>query len=55
MADLRRRYPKYWSDIRDGLNLQCFATIIFIFFATLTTVVTFGGLLGDATNNNIVS
>ena len=43
--DIRRRYPKYWSDIRDGLNLQCLATFFFIYFACLSPAITFGGLL----------
>ncbi|XP_040295584.1 anion exchange protein 3 [Bufo bufo] len=45
--DIRRRYVKYWSDIKDGLNSQCFAAALFIYFAALSPAITFGGLLGE--------
>jgi len=32
-ADIRRRYPSFLSDIRDGLNFQCVAAVVFIAFA----------------------
>ena len=35
------------------MNLQCFASFVFLYFAVLTPIITFGGLLGDATDNNI--
>lgn len=44
--DLRRRYTKYWSDIKDGINLQVVSTFIFIYFACLSPAITFGGLIG---------
>lgn len=46
MRDIRRRYPKYLSDIKDALSPQCLAAVIFIYFAALSPAVTFGGLLG---------
>ncbi|XP_055342148.1 band 3 anion transport protein-like isoform X2 [Paramacrobiotus metropolitanus] len=45
--DVKRRFPWYWSDIRDGLNFQCLASIFFIFFANLAPAITFGGILED--------
>ncbi|NWU36813.1 B3AT protein, partial [Hylia prasina] len=45
--DIRRRYPKYLSDIKDALNPQCLAAVIFIYFAALSPAITFGGLLGN--------
>jgi len=53
VKDVKRRYKQYWSDIKDGLNVQCFAAIIFIYFAALSPAITFGGLLGEKTNNMI--
>ncbi|XP_062451446.1 LOW QUALITY PROTEIN: band 3 anion transport protein [Rhea pennata] len=50
VQDIRRRYPKYLSDIKDALNPQCLAAIIFIYFAALSPAITFGGLLNDKTN-----
>ncbi|XP_031456742.1 band 3 anion transport protein isoform X1 [Phasianus colchicus] len=49
VRDIRRRYPKYLSDIRDAFNPQCLAAVIFIYFAALSPAVTFGGLLGEKT------
>ncbi|CAH2305344.1 anion exchange 3 isoform X2 [Pelobates cultripes] len=47
--DIRRRYVNYWSDIKDGLNSQCLAAALFIYFAALSPAITFGGLLGEKT------
>uniref|UniRef100_A0A8C8B569 Anion exchange protein n=1 Tax=Otus sunia TaxID=257818 RepID=A0A8C8B569_9STRI len=49
VRDIRRRYPKYLSDIRDALNPQCLAAVIFIYFAALSPAITFGGLLSEKT------
>ncbi|XP_071942745.1 band 3 anion transport protein-like isoform X2 [Antedon mediterranea] len=49
--DIKRRYPFYLSDITDAFNVQCCAAFIFIFFACLSPAITFGGLLGEKTNN----
>uniref|UniRef100_A0A452J7E2 Uncharacterized protein n=1 Tax=Gopherus agassizii TaxID=38772 RepID=A0A452J7E2_9SAUR len=53
IRDVRRRYPKYLSDFRDSLNPQCVAAIIFIYFAALSPAITFGGLLGEKTQDLI--
>lgn len=45
--DVRRRYPQYVSDLRDALDTQCVAAVIFIYFAALSPTITFGGLLGN--------
>lgn len=49
--DLRRRYPYFKSDVIDGLNAQCFAAAIFMYFAALSGAIAFGGLMGDKTDN----
>lgn len=46
--DVKRRYPKYLSDITDALNLQCLATFFFVYFACLSPAITFGGLLSKS-------
>lgn len=51
--DLRRRYPHFKSDIFDGLNAQCTAAAIFMYFAALSGAITFGGLMSDKTENYI--
>lgn len=48
--DIKRRYPLYKSDIVDGFHIQSVATIVFLFFACITPIVTFGGLMGTATD-----
>ncbi|NXU82572.1 B3A3 protein, partial [Xiphorhynchus elegans] len=49
VRDIKRRYPKYLSDIRDALHSQCLAAVLFIYFAALSPAITFGGLLGEKT------
>lgn len=47
VRDIKRRYPRYLSDITDALSPQVLAAVIFIYFAALSPAVTFGGLLGQ--------
>lgn len=54
MMDIRRRLPWYVSDYTDALNLQCIATFCFMYFALLAPIVTFGGLLEEATHQRMV-
>ncbi|XP_061513960.1 sodium bicarbonate cotransporter 3 isoform X16 [Anopheles gambiae] len=53
--DLKRKTPFYLSDFKDGLSMQCVASWIFLYFACLSPIITFGGLLGTATGNNIAA
>ncbi|KAM3822379.1 band 3 anion transport protein isoform 2-T2 [Vipera latastei] len=53
VKDIKRRYPKYLSDIKDALNPQCLAAVIFIYFAALSPAITFGGLLAEKTKRLI--
>uniref|UniRef100_A0A672FZ54 Anion exchange protein n=1 Tax=Salarias fasciatus TaxID=181472 RepID=A0A672FZ54_SALFA len=53
IMDIKRKAPFYWSDIRDSLSLQCLASILFLYCACMSPVITFGGLLGEATKGNI--
>ncbi|MED6261160.1 Anion exchange protein 3 [Ataeniobius toweri] len=48
--DVRRRYPQYVSDLKDAVDMQCIAAVIFIYFAALSPTITFGGLLGEKTD-----
>ncbi|XP_066199079.1 anion exchange protein 4 [Saccopteryx leptura] len=47
--DVRRKAPWYPSDFLDALHPQCFSTVLYIYLATITNAITFGGLLGEAT------
>jgi len=51
--DIKNRYPKFLSDIKDGLNSQCLAATIFIYFAALSGAIAFGGIMGTKTKNDI--
>lgn len=41
------------SDVVDGINPQCFAASIFMYFAAVSGAIAFGGLMGDKTQNLI--
>ena len=51
--DYKARIPFYLSDIKDGLNVQCLAVTLFLFFACLSPAVGFGALYGVATDGAI--
>lgn len=54
IEDIKRKAPFYLSDFKDALHIQCLASFVFLYFACLTPIITFGGLLGDATDQNMV-
>ncbi|NXD64025.1 S4A4 protein, partial [Eolophus roseicapillus] len=49
--DIRRKAPWYSSDFSDALHPQCLSAVLYIYLATVTNAITFGGMLGDATAN----
>lgn len=53
--DLKRKSPFYLSDFKDGLSIQCVASWIFLYFACLSPIITFGGLLSEATGKNMAA
>uniref|UniRef100_A0AAY4CU68 Anion exchange protein n=1 Tax=Denticeps clupeoides TaxID=299321 RepID=A0AAY4CU68_9TELE len=53
VLDVCRKVPFYLSDFRDGLSLQCVASFLFLYCACMSPVITFGGLLGEATEGRI--
>ncbi|XP_060568438.1 electrogenic sodium bicarbonate cotransporter 1-like [Ruditapes philippinarum] len=53
IQDIKRKVPHYLSDFKDALHIQCVASFFFLFLVTLTPNVTFGGLLGHATDNHM--
>lgn len=54
ILDIKRKAPFFWSDFRDALSLQCLASFLFLYCACMSPVITFGGLLGEATEGRIV-
>nr|XP_057908833.1 sodium bicarbonate cotransporter 3-like [Doryrhamphus excisus] len=53
VKDIQRKAPFLLSDITDAVSLQCLASILFLYCACMSPVITFGGLLGEATKGNI--
>nr|XP_045009269.1 sodium bicarbonate cotransporter 3 isoform X2 [Jaculus jaculus] len=53
ILDIKRKAPFFLSDFKDALSLQCLASILFLYCACMSPVITFGGLLGEATGGNI--
>ncbi|XP_029540220.1 sodium-driven chloride bicarbonate exchanger-like isoform X2 [Oncorhynchus nerka] len=53
LMDIKRKAPHYLSDYTDGLSLQCLASFLFLYCACMSPVITFGGLLGEATEGRI--
>ncbi|KAM4881552.1 sodium bicarbonate cotransporter 3 isoform 5-T5 [Thomomys bottae] len=53
ILDIKRKAPFFLSDFKDALSLQCLASILFLYCACMSPVITFGGLLGEATENRI--
>ncbi|XP_028269380.1 solute carrier family 4 member 4a isoform X2 [Parambassis ranga] len=51
ILDIKRKAPFFLSDFTDAFNIQSLSAILFIYLGTVTNAITFGGLLGDATEN----
>ncbi|XP_037115769.1 solute carrier family 4 member 4a isoform X3 [Syngnathus acus] len=51
LLDIKRKVPFLLSDITDAVHIQALSAILFIYLGTVTNAITFGGLLGDATEN----
>lgn len=49
--DVKRKLPWFPSDFYDGFHLQSISAVLFIYLGCITNAITFGGLLGDATDN----
>ncbi|PAA67463.1 hypothetical protein BOX15_Mlig025573g1 [Macrostomum lignano] len=50
VQDVKRRAPWYKSDFLDALHPQTIGSFFFIYFACIAPIITFGGMLSDATN-----
>jgi len=53
--DIKRKAPFYKSDFTDAFAIQSVASVTFLYFASLSPIITFGGLLGDATENRLAA
>ncbi|XP_023285569.1 sodium-driven chloride bicarbonate exchanger-like isoform X2 [Seriola lalandi dorsalis] len=51
--DIKRKAPHYLSDYTDAVSLQCLASFLFLYCACMSPVITFGGLLGEATEGRV--
>ncbi|KAF8795352.1 electroneutral sodium bicarbonate exchanger 1-like isoform X2 [Argiope bruennichi] len=55
VTDVRRKLQWYISDARDSLSVQCISSIVFLYFACIAQIITFGGLLAKVTKNKMAS
>ncbi|XP_032310906.1 sodium-driven chloride bicarbonate exchanger isoform X5 [Drosophila ananassae] len=53
--DVKRKAPWYLSDYKDAFSMQCVASWIFLYFACLSPIITFGGLLAEATGKHMAA
>uniref|UniRef100_A0AAX7UEX5 Anion exchange protein n=1 Tax=Astatotilapia calliptera TaxID=8154 RepID=A0AAX7UEX5_ASTCA len=49
--DIKRKLPWFPSDFYEGFHIQSISAVLFIYLGCITNAITFGGLLGDATDN----
>ncbi|KAL0979183.1 hypothetical protein UPYG_G00181840 [Umbra pygmaea] len=49
--DIKRKLPWFLSDFYEGFHIQSISAVLFIYLGCITNAITFGGLLGDATDN----
>uniref|UniRef100_A0A8C4RDI1 Anion exchange protein n=1 Tax=Erpetoichthys calabaricus TaxID=27687 RepID=A0A8C4RDI1_ERPCA len=49
--DMKRKLPWILSDFYEAFHIQSISAILFIYLGCITNAITFGGLLGDATDN----
>uniref|UniRef100_A0A3Q2UQZ2 Anion exchange protein n=1 Tax=Fundulus heteroclitus TaxID=8078 RepID=A0A3Q2UQZ2_FUNHE len=49
--DIKRKLPWVPSDFYEGFHIQSISAVLFIYLGCITNAITFGGLLGDATDN----
>ncbi|KAJ8005862.1 hypothetical protein DPEC_G00122320 [Dallia pectoralis] len=49
--DMKRKLPWFLSDFYEGFHIQSVSAVLFIYLGCITNAITFGGLLGDATDN----
>ncbi|KAM6432080.1 electrogenic sodium bicarbonate cotransporter 4 [Liasis olivaceus] len=49
--DLKRKLPWFPSDFYDGFHIQSISAVLFIYLGCIANAITFGGLLGEATEN----
>ncbi len=54
LKDIKRKLPFFVSDFTDALNLQCIATTLYMYLVCLCSLVAFGGMLGQKTDNYMV-
>ncbi len=54
VSDIKRKIKYYTSDFRDCFNLQCFASMLYMYLVSLCSLVAFGALLEQETDNTMV-
>ncbi|XP_054706856.1 sodium bicarbonate cotransporter 3-like [Uloborus diversus] len=55
MADIKRKLPWYLSDFKDCISLQCISSVVYLYFACIAQIITFGSLFAKVTKNQMAS
>lgn len=53
--DVKRKLPYYTSDFKAIFDTQVISSTLFMYFACLTALITFGGLLAKSTGDNLAA
>ena len=51
--EMTKRFPMYWSDIKDGLHIQCVATIFYLAISLIAMSLTYGQVIAKYTKGYI--
>ena len=49
--ELAKRYPIYWSDIKDGLSIQCVASLFYLAISLTAMCLTYGQVIAKYTKD----
>lgn len=51
--EISKRYPTYWSDIKDGFHIQCVAAIFYLAISLIAMCLTYGQVIAKYTKDYI--
>lgn len=52
-SEITKRYPIYYSDIKDGFHIQCLATILYLAISLIAMCLTYGQVISKYTKGYI--
>ena len=51
--EFKVRYPQYWSDIKDGFHIQCFASLFYLAISLTAMCLMYGQVICKYTMGNL--